>query len=130
MARIRILNHSAKEIVYKNNMQRSESFELTNRCRFNMGFTNGNLCRGEMTMEVFNKNDPESFSLKLVVVGNFVMEDESTRDDVHRTCYKVLFPLAKAMVTAMTVTANVPPLFFPDIDIDSQSIYVVENPKK
>ena len=50
MARIRILNHSAKEIVYKNNMQRSESFELTNRCRFNMGFTNGTLCRGEMTM--------------------------------------------------------------------------------
>jgi preprotein translocase subunit SecB len=130
MAKIRLLNYSAKEMTYKNNIQANTTVELSNRCRYNLGFTNGNLCRGEMMMEVFNKNDPDNFYLKVTVVGNFVCEEDAPKDDVHRTSYKVLFPHAKAMVTAITVTANVPPLFFPDIDIDSQSIYVVENPKK
>ena len=112
-------------------MQKSESFSVNSRCSYNLGFTeDGRVCRGQMTLEVTNREQPEKFSVKVVLVGNFLNEDDSPRDDVHRASYKMLFPHAKAMITALSVTANIPPIFFPDIDIDSQSIYMVENPKK
>ncbi len=130
MAQVKLLKYAASEIEFVNNMKKSETFELTNRCSYNVGFAPNNFCRGEMTVETFNKNDPESFKFKLKVVGDFVREDDSPQDDVHRTTYKMLFPHAKAMLTAMTVAAGIPPIFFPDINIDGQSVYMVEKPKK
>ncbi len=131
MAKIKLLNYSAGEISYKNAMQKSETFSVNSRCSYNLGFTeNGRLCRGQMTLEVSNRAEPEKFFVKVVVIGNFISEDDSPRDDLHRASYKMLFPHAKAMITALSVTANIPPIFFPDIDIDSQSVYMVENPKK
>ena len=131
MAKIKLLNYSASEIAYKNNLQKNESFAISSRCSYNLGFgDDGRFCRGQMTLEVSNKEEPEKFSVKVVVVGNFVNEGDSPRDEVHKASYKMLFPHARAMVTSLSVTANIPPIFFPDIDIDSQSIYLVENPKK
>ena len=82
-------------------------------------------------MTVFNKKNPEAFSIKMKVVGNFIREDDgSPQDDVHRTCYKLIAPHVRAMITSLTVTANVPPIFAPEMNIDGESIYLVENPKK
>jgi preprotein translocase subunit SecB len=112
-------------------MQKSETFSVNSRCSYNLGFAgDGKLCRGTMTLEVTNKDDPDKFTVKVSVVGNFLNEDDAPKDDIHRASYKALFPHAKAMVTALTVAANIPPIFFPDIDIDSQSVYMFENPKK
>lgn len=130
MADVKLLGYSVSEMSFVNNIQKTETFELTNRCSYNLGFAQNRLCRGEMTAEVFNKNNPKSFCLKVKLVGNFVREDDAPQDDVHRTTYKMLFPHVKAIVTSLTVAANVPPIFFPDINIDGQSVYMMENPKK
>ena len=131
MAKLKLLNFSANEITYKNNMQRNETFSVNSRCSYNLGFNEGGrLCRGQMTLEVSNREKPEDFTVRAVVVGNFIIEDEAPKDDIHKTSYKLLFPHAKAMITALTVAANIPPIFFPNIDIDSQSVYMYENPKK
>ena len=132
MANVRLLNFNAAEISFINNIQASNTFELTNRCSYQLGFSpNKKLCRGEMTVEMSSKSDPNTFKVKVRVIGNFVSEDENApQDEVHKTSYKLLFPHAKALITALTVAANVPPLFFPDINVDNQSVYVVENPRK
>ncbi len=130
MANVKLLNFSASEINFLNEIKRSETFELTNRCSYNVRFAPNSFCRGEMTVEVFNKNAPDSFRFKLRVTGDFVIEDQSPQDAVHRATYKLLFPRVKAMVTSLTVAANLPPIFLPDLNIDDQSIYVVEKPNK
>jgi len=131
MATVKLLNFSAEEISFVNKIQETNTFELTSRCSYKLGFSpNKKICRGEMTAEMFNKGDPESFKVKVKVIGNFVSDDDAPQDEVHKATYKLLFPHAKAMITALTVASNVPPLFFPDINIDNQSVYVVENPKK
>lgn len=130
MANVKLLNFSANEIYFVNNIQKTETFELTNKCSYHLGFTPTKFCRGEMRLEVFCKNNPENFHIKIKLVGNFVREDDAPQDDVHRTSYKLLLPHARAMITALTVASNIPPIFIPDISIDSQSVYMVENPKK
>ena len=130
MAQVKMLNFSATEIVFENNLKRSETFELSSRCSYNLGFSQNRMCRGEMVAEVFNKKTPEDFKLRVKVVGNFIREDDSPQDDVHKTTYKMLFPHVKALLTSISVTANIPPIFFPDINIDEQSVYMIENPKK
>ena len=130
MAKVKLLNYNASEIKFVNNIMKNETFELTHRCSFNLGFGQNNLCRGEMKAEVFNKNDPETFSLTVKMVGTFLREDDSPQDDVHRSTYKLLLPHVRAAITSLSVAANVPPIFFPDINIDGQSVYMVENPKK
>ena len=91
MADVKLLGYSVSEMSFVNIIQKTETFELTNRCAYNLGFP---------------------------------------QDDVHRTTYKLLFPHIKAIITSLTVAANVPPIFFPDINIDGQSVYMMENPKK
>lgn len=132
MANVKLMNFSASEVSFINNIQKTNTFEITSRCSYQLGFSAGQkLCRGEMVMEMSSKNDPKEFCVRVKVIGNFVSEDETApQDDVHKTSYKLLFPHAKAVITALTVAANVPPLFFPDINVDNQSVYVVENPKK
>ena len=130
MANVKLLNFSASEINFINEIRKTETFELTNRCSYNVRFAPNSFCRGEMTVEVFNKNAPDSFRLKLRVTGDFVIEDQSPQDAVHRATYKLLFPRVKAMVTSLTVGANLPPIFLPDLDIDGQSIYVLEDQRK
>lgn len=132
MLRLKLLNFSANEISFQNNAQKNAVFSVTSRCSYNLAFTEGGrLCRGTMKLEVVGKDDPEKFFIRTVTVGNFICEDEDApRDEVHKETYKLLFPHAKAMLTAITVTANIPPIFFPDINIDGQSVYMYENPKK
>ena len=130
MADVKLLGYSVSEMSFVNNIQKTETFELTNRCSYNLGFAQNRLCRGEMTAAVFNKNHPKSLCLKATLVGHTVREDDAPQDDVHRTTYKMLFPHVKAIITSLTVAANVPPIFFPDINIDGQSVYMMENPKK
>lgn len=131
MANVKLLNFSASEINFINNIQKTNTFELTNRCSYQLGFSaNKKLCRGEMTVEMSNKNEPDAFNVKVKLVGNFVVEGDDPQDEVHKASYKLLFPHAKALITSITVAANVPPLFFPDINIDNQSVYMIENPKK
>lgn len=125
MAVVKLLNYQATEISFKNELKGVETFELSNRCTYNLGFGPNNLCHGEMKIEIFNKNAPEKFFMKITVVGNFLRGDASPEDDVHKSTYKLLFPHARAMVTAASVAANIPPLFFPDINIDGQSVYMV-----
>jgi preprotein translocase subunit SecB len=83
-----------------------------------------------MVAEVYCKNDPQKFRLMVKLIGDFIREDDSPQDAVHKATYKILFPHAKALITSISVTANVPPVFFPDINIDEQSVYMIENPKK
>ena len=83
-----------------------------------------------MTLDISSKDKPEKFEFKIVMIGNFTCDPSVPKDEIHRATYKLLFPHAKAALTAMTVASNIPPLFFPDIDIDSQSVYMLENPIK
>ncbi len=130
MAKVRLINFSANEIVFENNLKKSERFEMTSRCTYNLGFSQNRICRGEMVAEIFNKEEPDSFKLKVKVVGDFISEDDSPKDEIHKITYKILFPRVKAIVTSISVSANIPPIFLPDINIDNQSVYMIEKPKK
>ncbi len=131
MVAAKLLNFSVSEIVYKNNLKSGESFSISNRCSYNLGFAeNGAVCQGKMTLDISSKDAPDKFLFKVVTVGNFTCDNSAPKDEVHRMTYKLLFPHAKAALTALTVASNIPPLFFPDIDIDSQSVYMLENPIK
>lgn len=131
MANVKLINFNATEISFINNIQRPNTFELTSRCSYQVGFSpNKKLCRGEMTVEMSSKSENDPFKVKVKLVGNFAIEDDPPQDEAHKASYKLLFPHAKALITALTVAANVPPLFLPDINIDDQSVYVLENPKK
>lgn len=130
MANVKILNYSANEIAFINNLKHAESFELKSRCTYNLGFSQNKLCRGEMCAEIFNAKDPESFKLKVKVVGDFICEDDSPKDEIHKTTYRILFPRVRAIVTSISVSANIPPIFLPEINIDNQSVYMIEKPQK
>lgn len=131
MANIKLMNFEAKEIAFENKIKQAESFELTNRCSYTLGFSRDMTMRGEMTAEILNKNDPQNFYLRIKVVGDFIRDNnDMPQDEIHRTTYRMLFPNVKAMITAISVAAGIPPLFFPDISIDGQSVYMVENPKQ
>ncbi|MDY4898990.1 MAG: hypothetical protein SO125_08565, partial [Eubacteriales bacterium] len=50
-------------------------------------------------------------------------EPSAQKEQVHIDSYKALFPYARAIITTLTANAGIPPIFIPEADIESQSIY-------
>ncbi len=105
--------------------------ELGNRYSYNVSYAANNTCRGTFNITVEDKNNPDKFSITLVMDGFFAFEDNAQKEKVHVQSFKELFPYARALVTTLTANSGIAPLILPSIDIESQDIYRFEkNPNE
>ena len=70
-----------------------------------------------------DKENPDSFSIKAVLVGIFSYKEGSDKDLLHIETFRALFPYARALVSTLTANAGIPAIILPEIDIEGQSIY-------
>lgn len=109
-----------------NKLENGTRVELGNKYSYNVSYANNNTCRGEFTIEVADKGEPDKFAIKVVVVGIFSFDGELEKEKIHVASFKELFPYARALITTITANAGIPPIILPTIDIESQNIYKFE----
>lgn len=126
MADVNLKLYKASQINFVNNLENGTKIELGNKYSYNVSYAPNKTCKGEFTLEVFDKKDPEKFGIKIVIVGIFEFKDGLEKEKVHVLTFKELFPYARALVTTVTSNAGIPPIIVPGIDIESQSIYRFE----
>ncbi len=91
---------------------------------YNVSYSRMGLCRSEMKVHLEGKEDPSKLSMSMTICGNFeILEPDADRDIVHVESFKMLFPIARATVAAMTAAAGMPPMNLPYVNIESQNIY-------
>ena len=78
-----------------------------------------------MTVEIHDKNEPDTFRLKIVLSGLFEF-NEAPREVLHRETFNTLFPYIRSLITTVTANSGIMPIIVPFMDIESQSIYKIE----
>lgn len=111
------------EFSFANKTPNGTKIKLGNRYNYNVKYAQNNTCLGEMSVNVYDQNDPEVFFIKLSLQGVLTFDPAAQKEQIHIDSYKVLFPYARAFITTFTANAGIPPIYIPEADIESQSIY-------
>lgn len=111
------------EFSFANKTQNGTKIKLGNQYNYNVKYAQNNTCLGEMSVHVYDQNDPEKFFIKLSLRGVLTFDPAAQKEQLHIDSYKVLFPYARAFITTFSANAGIPPIYIPEADIESQSIY-------
>ena len=123
MSNVSFKSFRATEIEFVNKHDNGTRIEFETTYTYNVKYNQNNLCMGEFTVEVFDKNNKEKFRIKSVMCGIFSYKPDVKKEFLHVETFKEMFPYARAMISNLTVNAGLPPVIIPQFDIESQSIY-------
>lgn len=116
-------------INFVNSLDVPTKLELNYQYSYNVGYSAHNTCRGEFKAEIKDKKLADKFSLTVTVAGIFTTAQGVAKEVLHVKTYDALFPYVKALVSTMTASAGIPPIYIPYIDISDKNIYRVEMPR-
>ncbi len=122
MNEITLKGWHAEEIRFVNKIKPGTRIGLEHKFQYNVKYAGNNLCRCELTMDAHQKESPDTFGIHAVIIGLFTYEEGTAKETIHIKTYKELFPFARALMSSVTVNAGIPPIIFPSVDIEKQSI--------
>lgn len=126
MAIVQLKGQRVSELQFVNKLENGTRVELGNKYNYSVNYSNENICRGEFTIEVADKDDPSKFSIRAVVLGIFEFDPQMEKERIHVQTFKELFPYVRALITTVTANCGIPPVIIPTIDIEGQEIYRFE----
>ena len=124
--RVTLKGYKVSELRFVSKLESGTRVELGNRYSYNVSYAANNTCRGSFNITVEDKENPDKFSITLVLDGIFEFSADMEKEKVHVQSFKELFPYARAIVTTVTANSGIAPLILPPIDIESQDIYRFE----
>lgn len=128
MASVNLQGYKVDRIEFVNTMENGVKITLGNKYSYNVQYAKDrNLARGEFDLEVNDKENPGKFGIHVVVVGFFQFDPQEKKELIHTDSFKQLFPYAKALITTVTANCGIKPVIIPNIDIDNQQIYRIDN---
>ena len=130
MGKLNFKAYKIEEIQFVNKVKTTSKIEIKNSYSYNVRYTNQNICEGKFTVNISDKENPETFSIKLVICGVFSFDPEIPRETIHVQTYKELFPYARTIITTITANAGIQPIVIPNMDIENKEIYRIDNPNR
>lgn len=125
MINAKLKGYRADEITFVNKRTSTAPMEIQTKCSYNVKYANNGNCRGEMTVEIIAKDEPEKFNIKVVMSGLFEFSD-APREVLHRETFNTLFPYVRSLITTVSANSGIMPIIIPLMDIEIQSIYKIE----
>lgn len=111
------------DIKFQNHATAAGKARLETKYTYQVKFGNNQTCRGEMKVTVMNKDEPDTLSLEITLVGIFAVPEENDRELIHKESFKELYPYARAAVSTISGSTGILPIMIPNVDIESQDIY-------
>ena len=126
MIKIKMQGYRVSELNFVNKLDSGAKVQFGNKFSYNVKYSSNNNCMGELSVEMFDKDRPEQFGVKIVINGFFEYDKNEKKESIHVLTFKELFPFARSIVSSVSVNAGIPPIILPTFDIESQSIYKFE----
>ncbi len=127
MAIVSLKGYKVDKLDFIAALENGTQVKLAHKYQYNVQYAKNNMCRGEFDIEVFDSNNPEKFKIHVVMSGVFAFKEGEKKERIHAETFKSLFPYLKAFVSTVTTNCGIPPIMIPDIDIDNQEIYRIDN---
>ena len=126
MASVEMQAYKISEIQFINKVKGKEQLSFSNKISYNVKYSQKQFCEGAMTVEVFDKEKPDTISVNFTINGVFRILKDMEKEFIHVETFKELFPVAKAFAVTLTANAGIPPIYLKNIDIENQEIYRME----
>ena len=123
MASVEMQAYKISEIEFKNKVQGKEQLSFSNKVSYNVKYSQKSFCEGAMTVEVFDKDKPDTISIKFTLNGAFKILKDVEKEFIHVETFRELYAFAKAITATVTGGCGVPPIILQSIDIENQEIY-------
>ncbi len=127
MATVSLKGYKVDKTEFVALLENGTQVKLAHKYQYNVQYGQNNMCKGEFDIEVFDSNNPDKFKVHVVMSGIFSFVEGTKKELIHTDTFKSLFPYIKAFVTTLTANCGIPPIMIPDIDIDNQEIYRIDN---
>ncbi len=127
MATVTLKGYKVDKVNFIATLENGTQVKLANKYQYNVQYAKNNMCKGEFDIEVYDSNNPDKFNVHVVLSGIFSFKDGEKKERIHTDTFKSLFPYVRAFVTTLTANCGIPPIMIPDIDIDNQEIYRIDN---
>ena len=111
------------EMSFVNHLSNGSRIKLETKYSYNVKYSREFTCRGELTADICDKDEPTKFHIKVVTVGIFSFKEGSDKDILHIDTYKALFPYVRALVSTITANSGIPAIVLPEVDMEGQNIY-------
>ena len=121
MAKLKI--YRIDEFNFVNKLTSNPKICLENSFSYNVKYGQNGICKGQMSVTVKDKENPEGFSLSLVCGAVFEIDQNVGKERIHVETFRMIFAHAKASIAAFTANAGIPAIMIPEPDIESQNIY-------
>ncbi len=124
--------YTYSDIQFVNRLDPNVQIKIGNKFSYNVKYpsdNSNNICRGELEVEVGDTGKDSKLNLKVTLVGILAYNPDEKRELIHTESFKILYPMANAMVTTITANAGIKPIMLPNIDIDDQDIYRIDGSK-
>ena len=121
--------YTFSDIDFTNRLDPNVQIKIGNKFSYNVKYPSdksNNICRGELEVEVGDTSKDSKLNLKVTLVGILAYNPDEKRELIHTESFKLLYPLARAMVTTVTANAGIKPILLPNINIDDQDIYRID----
>lgn len=126
MANVELKAYKISEITFKNNVSGKMQLHFSNKISHNVKYSGNKFCEAVLTTEVYDKEKPDSISVKITIVGAFDILTDVQKEFIHVETFKELFPMVKAFISTISGAAGIPPIFIKNFDIEKQEIYRME----
>ena len=110
------------EFSFANKLPPGAQIQLENKYQFNVKYASNKTCVGEMSIRVADRSNAESFFVSLLLRGVFTFTPGTAKEEIHIETYKTLFP-TRAPISQRLPPRRYPADYYPEVDIESQSIY-------
>ena len=127
MTEVILKGYKVTELQFVNKHENGAKVQFGHKVSYNVRYTNKNVCFGELNVEMSDKDSPDKFGVKLILNGFFEFNPQSKKEKIHVLTFKDLYPIAKSIVSSVSVNAGIPPIILPPFDIESQAIYKFDN---
>ena len=127
MAIVNLQAYKVDKIEFANELENGTKISLGNKYSYQVQYAvNNDVAKGTFDIEVHDKENPEKFKIRIIIVGIFAFDSSEKKELVHTETFKALFPYAKALITTVTANCGIQPVIIPNIDIDNQEIYRID----
>ncbi|MBQ4348185.1 MAG: protein-export chaperone SecB [Clostridia bacterium] len=126
MASVQMQAYKVSQVQFINKVQGKQQLKFSNKVSYNVRYSNKQFCEGTLTVEVLDKENPDTINVKVTLVGAFRILKDVEKEFLHVETFKELFPLAKAFVLTLSTNAGIPPIYLQNVNIENQEIYRME----
>ena len=127
MAIVSLKGYKVDKIDFVAKLENGTQVQLSNKYSYNVQYGKNNMCKCVFDIEVYDSKNPDKFKVGVIMTGFFSFTEGETKERIHAASFKALFPYVKAFITTITANCGIPPIMIPDIDIDNQEIYRIDN---